>query len=517
MKQHSCIVTRVVCVLCVATGFSSGVLSAYANEKKSQLLRCEKRTRICIASISPLLDSDGDGVADIDESFLKTDVLNDLSVPTVKAQLDAAFMMKLPSMNVGLSYILVLPTQFPDGTKIGGDAVKLGPLEAAQANLDWPARADRLSGLGIKPDLLKSMGIDTGNGFSIGIGNLRGGGGKAAPAGLDVALAQINSAQYSDGAGGDDLTAIPMPLFNANGFDSSKATNGYGDSENYHQNFAGGGYTETTVQPESSNVGYFDKDGKEVASRNGSKTEHEHSDGSSHSNESQETRVLDSNGGVNSIEKDHQEHRDANGNITSTSDGETHIYTRSDGSQSESSIRINSVQSADGGQTQTTTIAQTERDSSGQVTSHTEQKTVTDYNKDGSQKESKTTCAGDSCPASQYIDPDAQQAGNVAVTPAQMKQILVKLGRNRDPKDSNPDDTVELPHGFAGDPKGTNPLVLIDPEGQVRVVLTVPHFFNSPKGTENFGPPGSQPTITSDGGLGGGGTTFVNELNILHP
>lgn len=70
--------------------------------------------RVCLYVVDEEDDSDGDGVADIDELYLGTDVLDRLSMPAAQKLIDQVLMRDLPSFESHLTELVVLPQMTTD-------------------------------------------------------------------------------------------------------------------------------------------------------------------------------------------------------------------------------------------------------------------------------------------------------------------------------------------------------------------------------------------------------------------
>lgn len=82
-------------------------------------------------------DTDGDGVLDPDETAFGTDPTIKASAPSAAVVFDSIREDAMPSFTAGHSFVVVLPTQLPGGTAIGGSAAPTG-----------------------RQDVLRSLGID---------------------------------------------------------------------------------------------------------------------------------------------------------------------------------------------------------------------------------------------------------------------------------------------------------------------------------------------------------------------
>lgn len=70
--------------------------------------------RVCLVVLDDEDDSDGDGIADVDEIALGTDMLDRLSLPASQKLIDQALMRELPSFESHLTELVVLPQMTPD-------------------------------------------------------------------------------------------------------------------------------------------------------------------------------------------------------------------------------------------------------------------------------------------------------------------------------------------------------------------------------------------------------------------
>ncbi len=139
----------VVLGLALPAGLLLGAPSAAAADDdglRLEVLRCQGGA--CLSYLTTVDDSDGDGVSDDDERAAGSDPHDATSVPPVLEALDLG---RLPSFDRGLSEIVVLPGQAPDGQDLESfSALAAVPLDT---------RGDALTRLGISSDLLATHGI----------------------------------------------------------------------------------------------------------------------------------------------------------------------------------------------------------------------------------------------------------------------------------------------------------------------------------------------------------------------
>ena len=113
-------------------------------------------------------DADGDGFSDSDEEKAGTDPKDPASHPSVLEVVDLVAEGALPSFEKGLSTLMVLPEQLPDGVKTA-DWDSLSRLTEVLGALA-PSRADALARLGISGDLLAKFGVAGSDLLSIAAG-----------------------------------------------------------------------------------------------------------------------------------------------------------------------------------------------------------------------------------------------------------------------------------------------------------------------------------------------------------
>lgn len=86
---------------------------ASAQEPIGRIAVCEHR--VCLVLVDDSSDTDGDGVADVDEDTLGSDALDPDSYPEVGELLDLVGERQLPSFEERLTELVVLPRDTPDG------------------------------------------------------------------------------------------------------------------------------------------------------------------------------------------------------------------------------------------------------------------------------------------------------------------------------------------------------------------------------------------------------------------
>lgn len=109
---------------------------------------------VCLAVIASLADSDGDGIADIDEEVVGTDPADPTSAPRVEELVSVVGKGALPSFEMGFSEVVVIPETLPDGTRL----IPEGPSAG---------RESTLARLGIDESVLKGFGLDLAGGFAV--------------------------------------------------------------------------------------------------------------------------------------------------------------------------------------------------------------------------------------------------------------------------------------------------------------------------------------------------------------
>lgn len=148
---------RLAAASAVATVAITGLASApaRAEEDSAPVLRamiCDQHG-ICLAYTAALRDSDGDGVADIDEEAAHTSSVDPAGAPGVDVLTALVGAGALPSFEAGVSVVIVLPETFPDGTPLVSDIASA-----------TKARSSALADMGIGDELLKAYGLDLGSG-----------------------------------------------------------------------------------------------------------------------------------------------------------------------------------------------------------------------------------------------------------------------------------------------------------------------------------------------------------------
>lgn len=136
---------------------TTGVLAApAAHADELPVLRpmiCD-RYGVCLAYTVALVDSDGDGIADLDEDAAGTTAEDPLSAPNVAELTALVGQGALPSFELGFAEVIVLPERYPDGTPLVTDITSA--IEG---------RSSALARMGIADELLKDYGLDLGAGL----------------------------------------------------------------------------------------------------------------------------------------------------------------------------------------------------------------------------------------------------------------------------------------------------------------------------------------------------------------
>jgi hypothetical protein len=129
-------------------------LTGYAPAPDFQRPMARCADNLCLVYVHVLLDSDGDGVSDVDEIAAGTDPKNSKSHPPALALAGLVGRGQLDSFNRGFSQVVVLPTKGPDGKDLVSSAVR----QLKPATLD---------ALGISAKTLAGFGIRMNDGFSL--------------------------------------------------------------------------------------------------------------------------------------------------------------------------------------------------------------------------------------------------------------------------------------------------------------------------------------------------------------
>ena len=170
----------------LAAGFllAIGAMPAVASDQELIIRNCN--AQLCVLTYAAR-DSDADGVSDLDELAAGTDPYDAGSKPGPALQAELVLRRELPSAEMNLAQVVVLPTSFPDGSSLSKNKDAL------------PARNDTLNSLGISSELLSSYGLNSSFGISV------------TPNGS-------NGIEVSNSFGGTAMVAgIPMGLISAGG------------------------------------------------------------------------------------------------------------------------------------------------------------------------------------------------------------------------------------------------------------------------------------------------------------
>jgi hypothetical protein len=317
--------------------------------------------RVCDLSacylVLRVVDSDGDGVSDADETTAGYDPFDPASTPPLKVILDATIAGTLPTYELGYGTWAVFPEEFVRGLEKNWLARQdlpggLPPTLPSEV-FGIPTRQGSLALAGIDDGLLKQAGIEMPwvNGLTFGL-SARDDAGKD----LGIDLGRFNGSWYSAYDGVTSWWAAGH-----GGADSWPA-----DDDGTRRTSYGDGSTSVTTEGEceltctsSTQTEYYDKDLNTVGY-------------------SSEKTWVDLNGGYH-IERTQ---RDENGNVTK----QVHIVHRTD---------------SEGNKTVTKDTTEYKRDENGKVTetkkTHEEKKEDKDGKKSSSKKTQKCDAKGENC------------------------------------------------------------------------------------------------------------------------
>lgn len=99
----------------VLSGLAIGV-PAQADDDWRHHVACDHR--VCLIVLEDEDDSDGDGIADVDEKYLGSDFLDRLSMPAAQKLIDSALMRELPSFESHITELVALPQMTTDFSKL---------------------------------------------------------------------------------------------------------------------------------------------------------------------------------------------------------------------------------------------------------------------------------------------------------------------------------------------------------------------------------------------------------------
>jgi hypothetical protein len=378
-----------VAVLCALVVSSATVsVPAFADDGDDWRHHAACDHRVCLYVIDEEDDTDGDGVADIDERYLGTDVFDRLSMPAAQKLIDQMLMRDLPSFESHLTELVVLPQMTTD----------FSHLATAVGLMDLPSKAWGTTSL---PGLFGDLQTNGLAGITAAVGiNLPGSGGHDLPDGISDSYFTYMQ-QVKDGT---ESSSTMFDEFGAQGMNAGKQ-GGAMVLSNFSVSIEGGfanvrGETDTSYPDKTKDYSSF---------THWTNTQNPNESGSNWRNTS-----LGSNG-ENSISKGYSKTvKDPDtGEIVTTSHVETEYYDK-DGRRAGNSVSDSKTTIKDGVKTTETTT--TTVDTKGH-------KTVTKTN-------SEEKCQSKDCSGG-MVDPDYVTFG--PLTADDYRKVIARIDSIRTP------------------------------------------------------------------------------------
>jgi hypothetical protein len=376
--------------LLIATGLAVATPASADDNGDRKPALCDYR--VCLLVVAKLVDTDGDGVTDIDEKYFGTDVLDRLSMPAAQKVIDTALMRELPSFESHLTELVVLPQMTTD----------FSALATAVGLMDLPTDS---WGTKNAPGLLGQLAKNGLDGITSALGIARpGSGGHELPEGSSSSYFTYMQ-QVMDGEG-------------SYSFDIPGST-GYGANSGKQ-----GGETVFGPTSTSTNNGTIAIRGEDVTTyADGSKDRTKYS-------ASQPDKPLDG-GWVRTGSSSTTTSTDKDGYTTSVTKTTKAVNTNSKTGESNSSTTVTTTTYARSGQATSshTTTTKTET-KNGETTTTTE---TTGWNTHDDPEPPATTtetCTKD-CKDHGMVDPDQVQFG--ILTPGDYARVIARINSVRTP------------------------------------------------------------------------------------
>ena len=431
----------------ITLAFAAAAAAAPApNQWSRKVSACLRDACILTAAI----DSDGDGVADVDEVAAGTDPYDARSRPGGRLLLEMARARKLPSYAKGFTTIVVLPTTAPDGSALFGGEFAL------------PGRKSTLEKLGITSELLK--GIDLTKGVSMEVSD------------RELVLSSLGFARVSKGD--SPSQTIPGTFSDLFGFSpnqgssvNSTSVNGSAHAGTSQVNHSDGSKDffgwQTDEKGTKLHANYENKDGHQTGSGSYTQTSTTDADGvttttshtevhtNSGSFEQTTTTATNTDGSSYTSTQTNQTTSDGQGNSTHTSSSST-TSTNADGEQETHSSTV-------------TETCNSKNECSTTVTDSGGGTTVTDGGGTGC---TDADCEGESDTA--YRDPDYMEVTPSAEAVATALIVLnSRLDYYHDPMNDT-SEPITLP---PPDPEDVSPYILVTGDYEEPAIVDADFFY----------------------------------------
>lgn len=516
-RLHRSPTARAVRAFLLTAGLATATVALAQPDLRRTRLICDAPLALCLA-MSPDRDSDGDGYSDADEKAAGTDPYDSRSQPTLPRLLDLLSRQGLPSALVGRLVIVAPPTVTPDGRPLAG--IGLDAYFAGKAG--FPARGAALQRLGIDASWLASLGIAPGTGFVLKPGaGVPGAFTFAGAGGQTFGLTGLRMGRIATPARSNPLVIVQgvhqsmLRMPGLTGSISSVGVNAQAASVRVVH--GSGATTESWVNNDliasgtsAQQTTLTGADGKVSGVKESVTTLDSAGLASSYTSVVDSSRMRTEEGAIVATTFSEETTKKTDG-TTVTHLENTTLVAQPDGSTSKTVSTTHTVANElIGGSDTTKTVQRENKDASGKVVQSTTTTTQTATNTQGAVTKNTTTCkdaSGKACTSTESANPEAVY-DTVVLTPEAVARIVTLLHATTSRSGSTvlqhltPDDLK--------DPADPTPIVLVDDEGRLQMMLTTPNLWNNARSTERWGttgvdlqelPPGQTPQDKSLGRL----------------